>query len=77
MTLLHLRTGELSNQAQSLLGGSHYLEFVYYMWKRLEETYERTSIAKSVKLYIYKDKFAKFTMQDVESIAEMTQLNCK
>jgi hypothetical protein len=43
----------------------------YEVWKRLEETYEGTPVAKSAKLYILKDKLISFKMKDDESIPEM------
>ena len=39
--------------------------------KRLEETYEGTTVVKSAKLYILKDKLTSFKMKDDESILEM------
>jgi hypothetical protein len=41
------------------------------VWKRLEETYEGTPAAKSVKLYILKDKLTSFKTKYDESILEM------
>ena len=41
------------------------------VWKRLEETYEGTSVVKSAKLYILKDKLTSFKMKEDESIPEM------
>jgi len=41
------------------------------VWTRLEETYEVTTIVKSVKLYMLKDKLSNFKMKDDESISEM------
>jgi hypothetical protein len=41
------------------------------VWKRLEETYGVTTVVKSVKLYILKDKLTSFKMMDDESIPEM------
>jgi hypothetical protein len=41
------------------------------VWVRLEETYEGTSMVKSVKLYMLKDKLSNFKMKDDESIPEM------
>jgi hypothetical protein len=38
---------------------------------RLEETYEATTMVKSVKLYMLKDKLFNFKMKDVESIPEL------
>ena len=38
---------------------------------RLEETYEGTSMVKSAKLYMLKDKLSNFKMKDDESILEM------
>jgi hypothetical protein len=47
------------------------LEKAGEVWTRLEETYEGTSMVKSVKLYILNDKFASFKMKNDESIPEM------
>jgi hypothetical protein len=41
------------------------------VWKRLEETYKGTSMVKSAKLYILKDKLTSFKMKDDESILEI------
>jgi hypothetical protein len=38
---------------------------------RLEETYEGTTMVKSVKLYMLKDKLSNFKMKDDESISKM------
>jgi hypothetical protein len=38
---------------------------------RLEETYEGTSMVKSAKLYMLKDKISNFKIKDDESILEM------
>jgi hypothetical protein len=38
---------------------------------RLEETYEGTSIVKSAKLYMFKDKLSNFKIKDDELILEM------
>jgi hypothetical protein len=47
------------------------LEKASEVWVRLEETYEGTSMVKSVKLYMFKDKLSNFKMKDDESIPEM------
>ena len=47
------------------------LEKASEIWVRLEETYEGTSIVKSAKLYMLKDKLSNFKMKDDESIPEM------
>jgi hypothetical protein len=47
------------------------LEKASEVWTRLEETYEGTSIVKSAKLYMLKDKFSTFKMKDDESVPEM------
>ena len=39
--------------------------------RRLEETYEVTTMVKSAKLYMLKDKLSNFKMKDDESILEM------
>jgi hypothetical protein len=41
------------------------------VWVRLEETYEGTTMVKSAKLYMLKDKLSNFKMKDDESIPEM------
>jgi hypothetical protein len=41
------------------------------VWVRLEKTYEGTSMVKSVKLYMLKDKLSNFKVKDDESILEM------
>jgi hypothetical protein len=41
------------------------------VWIRLEETYEDTTMVKSVKLYMLKDKLSNFKMKDDKSIPEM------
>ena len=41
------------------------------VWVRVEETYEGTSIVKSDKLYMLKDKLSNFKMKDDESIPKM------
>ena len=41
------------------------------VWKRMKETYEGTSIVKSAKLYMLKDKLSNFKTKDNESIPEM------
>jgi hypothetical protein len=41
------------------------------VWVRLEETYEGTSMVKTAKLYMLKDKLSNFKMKDDESILEM------
>jgi hypothetical protein len=38
------------------------------VWTRLEETYEGTTMVKSVKLYMLKDKLSNFKVKDDESI---------
>jgi hypothetical protein len=46
----------------------------------LEEAYEGTSAVKEAKLYIFKDNYAKFKIQEDESVSEMcpyTQCRCK
>lgn len=35
---------------------------------RLEDSYEHTSMVKEAKLYIFKDKYAKFKMLEDESV---------
>ena len=47
------------------------LEYAFQVWSRLEEAYEGTSIVKSAKLYMLKDKLSNFKMKDDESILEM------
>ena len=47
------------------------LEKASEVWVRLEETYEGTSMVKSAKLYMLKDKLSNFKMKDDESILEM------
>jgi hypothetical protein len=47
------------------------LEKASEVWVRLEETYEGTSMVKSVKLYMFKDKLSNFKMKDDKSIPEM------
>jgi hypothetical protein len=47
------------------------LEKASEVWARLEETYEGTSMVKSTKLYMLKDKFSTFKMKDDELIPEM------
>ena len=47
------------------------LEKTSEVWVRLEETYEGTSVVKSAKLYMLKDKLSNFKMKDDESILEM------
>jgi hypothetical protein len=46
-------------------------EKVSKVWKRLEETYEGTSMVKSAKQYILKEKLTSFKMKDDESISKM------
>jgi hypothetical protein len=41
------------------------------VWVRLEKTYEGTSMVKSVKLYMLKDKLSNFKMKDDESIPKI------
>jgi hypothetical protein len=47
------------------------LEKASEMWTRLKETYEGTTMVKSAKLYMLKDKLSNFKMKDDESILEM------
>jgi hypothetical protein len=47
------------------------LEKASEVWVRLEETYEGSSMVKSAKLYMLKDKLSNFKMKDDESIPEM------
>jgi hypothetical protein len=47
------------------------LEKASEVWVRLEETSGGTSMVKSVKLYMLKDKLSNFKMKDDESIPEM------
>jgi hypothetical protein len=47
------------------------LEYAFHVWSRLEEAYEGTSMIKSANLFIYEDKYAKFTMKDDESVPKM------
>jgi hypothetical protein len=47
------------------------LERASEVWTRLEETYEGTSMVKSAKLYMLKDKLSNFNMKDDESISKM------
>jgi len=47
------------------------LEKASEVWTRLEETYEGTTIVKSAKLYMLKDKLSNFKMNDDESIPDM------
>jgi hypothetical protein len=47
------------------------LEKASEVWTRLEETYEGTTMVKSAKLYMLKDKLSNFKMKDDESIPEM------
>jgi hypothetical protein len=48
-----------------------YCDTASEVWKRLEETYEGTSVVNNAKLYILKDKLTSFKMKDDESISEM------
>jgi hypothetical protein len=41
------------------------------VWTRLEETYKGTTMVKSAKLYMLKDKLSNFKIKDDESILEM------
>ena len=45
--------------------------FAFQVGKRLEDSYEGTSEVKVAKLYIFKDKYAKFKMLEDESVSEM------
>ncbi|XP_066324346.1 uncharacterized protein [Miscanthus floridulus] len=47
------------------------LEKASEVWMRLEETYEGTSMVKSAKLYMLKDKLTNFKIKDDESIIEI------
>jgi len=47
------------------------LEKASEVWTRLEETYEGTTMVKSAKLYMLKDKLSNFKMKDDESILKM------
>jgi hypothetical protein len=47
------------------------LEFTHEVWKILEDPYEGTSVVKEAKLYIFKDKYAKFKMLEDKSMSEM------
>jgi hypothetical protein len=47
------------------------LERASEVWTRLEKTYEGTTMVKSGKLYMLKDKLSNFKMKDDESISEM------
>jgi hypothetical protein len=47
------------------------LEKASEVWTKLEETYEGTTMVKSVKLYMLKDKLSNFKMKDDELISEM------
>jgi hypothetical protein len=47
------------------------LERAREVWTRLEKTYEGTTMVKSAKLYMLKDKLSNFKMKDDESITEM------
>jgi hypothetical protein len=47
------------------------LEKASKMWTILEKTYEGTTLIKSVKLYMLKDKLSNFKIKDDESIPEM------
>jgi hypothetical protein len=47
------------------------LDLAYEVWARLEETYEGTTTVKNAKLFMLKDKLAKFEMKEDESIPEM------
>jgi hypothetical protein len=38
------------------------VEFAHDAWKKLEESYEGTQVVKKAKIYIFKDKYAKFKM---------------
>lgn len=38
------------------------LEFAHEFWKRFKESY-RTPMVKKLKLYVFKNKYAKFKMQ--------------
>ena len=56
------------------------LEMAHQVWKKLEHSYEGTSAVKEAKLYIFKDNYAKFKIQEDESVSEMcpyTQCHCK
>jgi len=47
------------------------LEKASEVWTRLEETYQDTTMIKTAKLYMLKDKLSIFKMKDDESILEM------
>ena len=47
------------------------LEMAHHVRKRLEDSYEGTSVVNKSKLYIFKDKFVKFKMLKDESVLEM------
>jgi len=47
------------------------LEKASDVWTRLEETYDGTTMVKSAKLYMLKDRLSNFMMKDDESIPEM------
>ena len=44
------------------------LEMAHHVCKRLEDSYDDTSAVKESKLYIFKDKYAKFMMLEDESV---------
>lgn len=47
------------------------MKFAHKIWKRLEDSYEEKPAMKQVKLYIFKDKYMKFEMQEYESVLKM------
>jgi hypothetical protein len=50
------------------------LEKASEVWTRLEETYEGTTMVKSAKLYMLKDKLSNFKMKDDESIPKLSMI---
>jgi hypothetical protein len=48
-----------------------YLEFAHQVWKRLEDSFEGTPVVKEAKLYRFKDKYAKFKMQEDDNVPKM------
>ena len=47
------------------------IEMAHEAWRKLEESFEGTQVAKGAKAYILKEKFASFKMKDDESVPEM------
>jgi Rad3-related DNA helicase len=47
------------------------LDLAHDIWKRLEETYEGTQEVKNAKVYMLREKFGTFKMNEDESVPEM------